>query len=916
MIRRVVTGTGFALLMGLAATILSGCHAGPLTLSGRLTTAGGRGAAHVRVGVYTADSRALVASAVTDADGSYALGADDLPDGTYKIEFGQPDVNLWWNGAATFADATPVTATAAAPATVDAQLPSGSIAGTVTDSDGPVAGATVEVENGDGPAGSAVATVSTDANGAYVVDALVPGGYRVVVAAPDHATRYVATAITGAAQVTDAEVVTVVDGAHSSGHDVELPAESTISGTVVDGAGPVGGVWVVAFDATDGAPRGHVATAGDGRFTLHGLNPVASTIGLFDPTGEHAVHVVGETDGRFDPGQGNGTTYTPVAGGTVSTGTISIPGKACTPDRFGTSVDLTHAGLAGADLSSCDLTRANLSSADLSGADLTAANLAGNGLLKGADLSNVDLSRATLTGTNLTDLDLSTAVLTGVTSGALVGAPARLPAEWQCKYGYLFGPGANLAGADLRFQMELRAGISAADLTGADLANATFAGFTFTDTVFTGAQIAGADFSQAVLDGPTSGGVTGAAKLPSGWQVANGFLVGPGAVLEGADLTGADLTSVDLTGADLTDADCSNATIDGTIFNGATLTGLRSFGVVGTPVWLPTGWVKMPKSYLIGPGADVSGANLRGTIFEPNPLNDLSLAGVDFSGTDLTGASFDHLDLSHAIFTDADLSGVTFTEVTLTYVSSGGVIGVPTTLPTDWALYEGYLVGPGAVSGAVDFADHDLKGLHLDGVDFTGADLSGAKLTDQSLAYAVLTGADLRGAHLAGSEARSAVASGADFSGADLTNVDFTDADLTGADLSGATVTGVDFLRTTVTSMRPVGTVGVPALLPDYWVVSAAGFIVGPGADLSEADLTGADLGGTTLIHVDLDGTNLTDAKLKGVNLSSASMVGTTLSGADLTDSTLTGVVSSGIVGVPAALPAGWSLVDGVLVPS
>lgn len=917
MIRRVMAGAGFALLLGLAATILAGCHAGPLTLSGRLCTDGGRAVAHVTVGVYAVDSATLVASTVTGADGGYAFGSTDLPDGTYKIEFGQPDADLWWHGAATFADATPVTVSTAAPATVDAELPTGSISGTVTDTDGPLEGATVRVENADASAaGSVVATASTDTSGGYAIDALLPGAYRIVVGAAGHAPRYVATTAAGAAHLADAHVVTVAGGGASSGNDVVSPPESTIAGTVADAAGPTGGIWVIAYDATDGRAVGHGVTAADGTFTLHGLNAVATTIGLFDPSGAHAIHVVGETDGRFDPGQGNGTTFTPAVGGTVTTGTIGIPGKDCTPARYGTSVDLRNVDLAGADLTGCDLSRADLTGVNLHGADLAGTDLSGNLRLTGADLRDVDFTGATLSGANLDGLDLSGAVLTGVVSGAVTGTPAQLPERWLCRYGYLFGPGADLAGADLVFRPELNAALDGADLTGADLTNAQFSGITMTDAVFTGADLTGARFSHVVFDGPVSGGVIGTPKLPDGWQMLRGYLVGPTAVLAGADFSGADLTDASLTSADLTGADLRNATIEGAALAGAQLAGSHTFGVIGEPASLPTHWLLMPKHYLIGPGADVSGANLRNTTFEPGGLNGLSLAGVDFSDTDVTGASFDHLDLSHATFSGANLTGASFTEVTLTYVSSGGVIGVPTTLPDDWAVYEGYLVGPGAVLGAVDFADHDLKGLHLDGVDFTGADLSGAKLTAQSLAYAVLTGADLRGAHLAGADARSAVASGADFSGADLTNVDFTDAVLTGADLRGATVAGVDFLRTTITGMRPAGTVGVPASLPDYWVVSAPGFIVGPGADLSDADLTGDDLAGTMLVHVDLDGTNLTGAKLRGVNLSSATMHGTTLSGADLTDATLTDVLSSGIVGVPAALPAGWSLVDGVLVPS
>lgn len=112
-------------------------------------------------------------------------------------------------------------------------------------------------------------------------------------------------------------------------------------------------------------------------------------------------------------------------------------------------------------------------------------------------------------------------------------------------------------------------------------------------------------------------------------------------------------------------------------------------------------------------------------------------------------------------------------------------------------------------------------------------------------------------------------------------------------------------------------------------VISSVGDLV-PGADLSFADLTGLD----GLQHIDLTGANLSGSKLKGldltgatlkhvdlsnadltdVNLSGANLTGATLSGANLVGSTLSGVTAGGIIGMPAVLPAGWSIINGYLV--
>ncbi len=78
---------------------------------------------------------------------------------------------------------------------------------------------------------------------------------------------------------------------------------------------------------------------------------------------------------------------------------------------------------------------------------------------------------------------------------------------------------------------------------------------------------------------------------------------------------------------------------------------------------------------------------------------------------------------------------------------------------------------------------------------------------------------------------------------------------------------------------------------------------------LAELDINGADLRGANLAGTDLGGANLTGADLRG-----ASFDGTDLSGAKLAGAQLRGVTSARIEGVPASLPAGWSVIGGHLV--
>lgn len=146
---------------------------------------------------------------------------------------------------------------------------------------------------------------------------------------------------------------------------------------------------------------------------------------------------------------------------------------------------------------------------------------------------------------------------------------------------------ANLAGDDLAGANFYGANLFGADLQGADLANVTLtkADINYVDLADT--DISGAVFDTedpSLSDYIVSGGVTGtAAVLPPGFNLVDGYLVGPVANLSSADLSAADLAGQDLldvnlsngvlTNADLTNADLTGANLDGASTSGATFTG-------------------------------------------------------------------------------------------------------------------------------------------------------------------------------------------------------------------------------------------------------------------------------------------------------------------------------------------------------
>ena len=179
---------------------------------------------------------------------------------------------------------------------------------------------------------------------------------------------------------------------------------------------------------------------------------------------------------------------------------------------------------------------------------------------------------------------------------------------------------------------------------------------------------------------------------------------------------------------------------------------------------------------------------------------------------------------------------------TLTNVRSGGIIYyvqppghgrnyIPPTLPTDWQLIDGYLIGPTADLTDADLTDADLRGVNLTGANLTGANLEGANLATAILigvqsggitgtpshlpadwqlinGYLINPTADLKfnlgGVNLTGADLTGANLSGADLNGMNLTDADLSNADLNGVDLSNAILIGV----------QSGGITGTPSHLP------------------------------------------------------------------------------------------------------
>ena len=254
---------------------------------------------------------------------------------------------------------------------------------------------------------------------------------------------------------------------------------------------------------------------------------------------------------------------------------------------------------------------------------------------------------------------------------------------------------------------------------------------------------------------------------------------------------------------------------------------------------------KTVKGCVIKVSAKCSAKDLSGANLSRLNLTKANLSNADLSGANLTGATL----------TGANLTGANLTRATLLGARSGSITGAPTTLPTNWLLIKGYLVGFGA---------------NLTSANFGGATLSGANLAGSTLTGAKLASADLSGVR------------------------------------SGR-------INGTPASLPPKW------ILTKRWFgssMNAGGFLLGPGANLAGADITVQKgwwtsesqectttvlkLDGVNLQGADLSGTNLHDCygfaavRLRGANLKGAKLVDTDLAGIDLSGANLLGADDTG----------------------
>ena len=264
--------------------------------------------------------------------------------------------------------------------------------------------------------------------------------------------------------------------------------------------------------------------------------------------------------------------------------------------------------------------------------------------------------------------------------------------------------------------------------------------------------------------------------------------------------------------------------------------------------------------------------------------------------TTLTVNSYENANLTGLDLAGSNLTSLNLSNSTLTNVKSGSIIGNPT-LPANYILVNGYIIGPN-----VNLTNVNLSSQNLTNANFTGANLTGANLTS-----ATLTG--LVSGSITGTPTLSAsysIINGYILGpSVNLSSIDLTGVTLTGANLSGITVnTSTVFTNavfTNVTSGNIIGT--TTNFSANYNIIS--GYIIGPSVNLVNATLSGANLSSKNLTDVNLTGANLTGANLSSVTINTST---------NFTNATLTNVSSGSLSGTTSTFPTNYNIIGGYVV--
>ncbi|MEO6629992.1 MAG: hypothetical protein ABIP03_15655 [Aquihabitans sp.] len=152
---------------------LTGCDVTPALVTGTVTTTVGSNAGGVTVELFADNAETLITQTTTNGFGMYQVQRSAVADGTYRLRIdGQ-----WWPAASSWATATPLGLSGAAPTTANMVLvEKASLSGTLVAGASPAAGILVLARDS---SGVVVASTATAADGTFALGVLDPAALTV-----------------------------------------------------------------------------------------------------------------------------------------------------------------------------------------------------------------------------------------------------------------------------------------------------------------------------------------------------------------------------------------------------------------------------------------------------------------------------------------------------------------------------------------------------------------------------------------------------------------------------------------------------------------------------------------------------------------------------------------------------------------
>jgi len=645
------------------------------------------------------------------------------------------------------------------------------------------------------------------------------------------------------------------------------------------------------------------------------------------------------------------------------------------------------------------LTLAELKMAVAEGRDLSGANLSGM-TIRGLNMAGVKLAGASLFNATLKKVNLAGADLSGVRANQSTFESCNMSgailSEADLTRTYINDTNlsrANLAHANLSHARIVRSDLSEAYLGAAQLDLAGISRTNLSGAVFEVTNLRGSSARLVNLEGAQMRGaymphgspgdsentlawrqINGTpASLPDGYKIIKGTLVGPrsearglsmagedmrdltlrGTELQRADLRGADLSGVDmryaiLISSDLREANLSGtnlreseigrvrfdrANMAGTDLREATIRNASGRGITGIPAGMPKGF-------------GVIGGNLVGP--------DAGLERVDLQNADLSG-----IDLTDAYLTGARIDGAIMRDTTLAGVRSGKLRGKPQSLPPDWQIKGGHLVGPRANLRMANLRDVDLSGVDLQFADLRRSIIGKTQLAGASLSFAKAGQIFGRPASLPSGwavvEKRPRGKSAAEVDAPEFDEMHAnegakavveTKAALKKKLLKEKAALKKKLLKEKAALRKelfkkkrqerrlkwlakrnsPAQLAAIAKRKAQLKARGKIGFLVGPHADLSnqdlgdvnlsdtdlryanftDASLANADMRRARMHHATLNGANMRGANMSKADLANAVMNSAVVDGVELAGADMTGVTAIDIQGRPKSLPDGW----------